>query len=196
MDLYISEFLFDSGATWARIVSAFAKFPGYAAIAVGIGLLIYGFIKKRDGDVVNGAYLISGVCLTALIVLILKESTDRMRFADLPSPEAYYRNMAFGMGGDSFPSGHTAMAACGFLFAPLLSAGKKRASLNAALCVWVAATALARITLGAHYFTDTAAAIIIALLIKLILGYFILNKGYLKSVEKCKSIFKKKRRPA
>ena len=31
-----------------------------------------------------------------------------------------------------------------------------------------------------------------ALLIKLILGYFILNKGYLKLVEKCKSIFKKK----
>lgn len=88
------------------------------------------------------------------------------------------------------------LAACGFLFAPLLSAGKKRATLNAVLCVWVTATALARITLGAHYFTDTAAAIIIALLIKLILGYFILNKGYLKSVEKCKSFFIKKRRPA
>ncbi len=194
MDLYISECLFDAEAVWAQLFSAVAKFPGYAAAVSGVYLLIVGAVKKRNGGFKTAVYLLSGVCLTVILTLILKEVTGRTRFADLNSAEEFYPGAAFGSGGDSFPSGHTAMAACGFLFSPLIRRRGARRAFNAAVSVWVALTAAARVVTGAHYFTDTVAAAALAVLIKAVSGYLILDDGYLKLINALKSKFASKRR--
>lgn len=185
MDLYLSQLLFEHEAAWAEIVSAVAKFPGYAALATGVVMLTLS-IKRRDDDGTGKAvYLISGVALTVIVVFVLKELTARRRFIELGSPEAYYENFGFGMGGDSFPSGHVAMAASGIFLVPAIKE-KYRKLFLAALIIWTLSAALARITLGAHYFTDTLVSCIIAFAISEILGYFILKKGYLNIINRFK----------
>ena len=78
--------------------------------------------------------------------------------------------MAEGVSSDefrSFPSGHTACAACAMLIGllPTLRKGKeKRTRLLFILgCLWAAAVAISRIWMGAHFLTDVTMAWLIAL---------------------------------
>ncbi len=78
--------------------------------------------------------------------------------------------MAEGVSSDefrSFPSGHTACAACAMLIGllPTLRKGKeKRTRLLFILgCLWAAAVAVSRIWMGAHFLTDVTMAWLIAL---------------------------------
>ena len=183
MDLYLSQLLFEHEAAWAEIVSAVAKFPGYAALATGVVMLTLS-IKRRDDDGTGKAvYLISGVALTVIVVFVLKELTARRRFIELGSPEAYYENFGFGMGGDSFPSGHAAMASLALLGYDFLKYFGLRGRAAALILgsAFVAAVSVSRVILGAHYISDVLAGIAITLIIKQISGYFILKKGSLNS---------------
>ena len=67
----------------------------------------------------------------------------------------------------SFPSGHTACAACAMLMILLPTLSKrlqKRTTLCFLLgCVWTLAVALSRICMGAHFLTDVAAASLVFL---------------------------------
>ncbi len=121
---------------------------------------------------------------TMLIINIVKVpwGRARMRLITLTGNESYFspwwkagselkkKLVADGVSSDefrSFPSGHTACAACAMLLAllPTLKKGaEKRIRLLFAVgCGWCAVTAFTRLHMGAHFLTDVTMAWLIAL---------------------------------
>lgn len=121
---------------------------------------------------------------TMLIINIVKVpwGRARMRLITLTGNESYFspwwkagselkkKLVADGVSSDefrSFPSGHTACAACAMLLSllPTLKKGaEKRIRLLFAVgCGWCAVTAFTRLHMGAHFLTDVTMAWLIAL---------------------------------
>lgn len=101
---------------------------------------------------------------TICIVFIMKMIWGRIRFRDLQDATSFcvwYRPCL--QGGTSFPSGHTStFAAC---LLPLLSVPQiKRKRMAAVLIsILIILMMISRIMMGAHYLSDTAAGMLIAL---------------------------------
>jgi membrane-associated phospholipid phosphatase len=173
------------------------KIPGYVGVIIGVlfilfvedyvnigwslifSLLIYTVITwnkdwKRYRNISSVIALLA-VVNPLLFIQITKLLCGRVRFRDL---EISYTNFTpwflppgISGGGDSFPSGHTAM---GWMFLPLLMAVKdrkikdpRRIIITVLVIGWGLFVGLSRIVVGAHYASDvlfsTGAATIITI---------------------------------
>ena len=139
--------------------------------------------------------VVVSVLLQELFVNVLKIIWDRPRMRDLVAPYSdfcpWYKPHASKVGGDSFPSGHTAKAAGACLYTLLCDVyerlkGKRMCFLFGGL-LWTIVIGVGRIVLGAHFASDVTAGAFFMLLAIIIARVFIdtilLKKNRRKSYE-------------
>lgn len=183
--------------TWvALLVSVFA------AVASGFGIVCYtrGASAKTILRFVLTLVLVSIGTMLLINIIKVPWGRARMRLISLTGNEAYFtpwwqagsalkdRLVADGVSSDefrSFPSGHTACAACAMLLSllPTLRKGKhpeKRIRLLFVFgSLWCAVTAFTRLCMGAHFLTDVTMAWLIALgMCTLSVYLFFFNKKF------------------
>ncbi|WP_081637672.1 phosphatase PAP2 family protein [Faecalicoccus pleomorphus] len=105
---------------------------------------------------------------TVLIVITLfKVLWGRIRFRDMQQASQFcVWYLPCHKGGFSFPSGHTSSFACSLLYllsTPLVQ--KHKLSLSIIVCTSIFLMMASRIVMGAHFLSDTAAGMMIALVI-------------------------------
>lgn len=155
------------------------------------GALIYGFVLmppncaasyfalrilcKKYGDRLKTVAIIAVLTILAeqLLINVLKFAWGRPRMRDLASPYTDFRPWYlpdwFG-GADSFPSGHSANAACVVIFTLLPDIFSKRKKVGCAACtaicyLWLVTVMIARIVAGAHFASDVTAGAAVTLCI-------------------------------
>lgn len=153
-----------------------------AAVLLLFAAALFIFMLLAAARLKNGAsqkMFFFGICgavmlvSTEAVIRILKAIWNRTRFDDMMAIGSFdnftpwYR--PFGNGGTSFPSGHTANAACILLLLVLCDLfpkmGKHRKLITALCWVYIAAMGFSRVVIGRHYVSDTlAGSAIIALL--------------------------------
>lgn len=165
--------------TWVAVLVAL-----FTASASAAGLLFYARGASAKTVVRFVLALVLAAIGTMLLINIIKVpwGRARMRLIALTGNDAYFspwwkagsalkkKLVADGVSSDefrSFPSGHTACAACAMLLAllPTLKKGaEKRIRLLYLIgCVWCAVTAFTRLNMGAHFLTDVSMAWLITL---------------------------------
>lgn len=144
------------------------------ALAVGAALVAYLYYVLKDRNAESFlAYkkemlvIVISVALIVVATAVIKEVIDRTRFNDILLQQGtftpWYKR---GTGGDSMPSGHTAMAVALFAVIPYL----KKINLfkgkdylyYPVIGVYSLLVALSRINMGMHFLSDTAVAMIVA----------------------------------
>jgi membrane-associated phospholipid phosphatase len=163
-DLALSAAVADPDGFFGRVVSLAGEWPGWLVVAASLLVLIAG--RRPDGRLHGYRPAAWSVILLALLnpLLVtqsLKFLWGRVRYVDLAAGHADFTPfyVPAGLGaGESFPSGHVAMA---FVWAPVpcfLLARHRRAL---AALAWIAGllyglgVAWGRICFGRHYLTDT-----------------------------------------
>ncbi len=148
-------------------------------IAFAIGALLAGYLfyvlkdKNKETFLSQKKEMLVIVISVALIVIataLLKEVIERTRFEDLLMQQGsftpWYKK---GTGGDSMPSGHTAMVVALFAVIPYLKKidlfKGKNYLYYPIICVFALCVALSRISMGKHFLSDTAVAMIVAFVI-------------------------------
>ena len=104
--------------------------------------------------------------ITLFVSFFLKAFWGRVRYRDVLAGNGAYSFFAipqFFTGHFSFPSGHSANAACFISVTYLVSDKKKLAVLRCILVVWLVLTAFSRLRLGAHYITDIVMGVAVGL---------------------------------
>ena len=166
------------------ILFYFFRYPGYswAAIAGAIGAVPFGIgaillAKKltkthRDTLVRAAVIVVVAVLLQEALVNIIKIIWARPRMRDLAAPYTgfvpWYLPRVSALGGDSFPSGHTARAAGSFF--PVLLCGvyeklkNKRRIFLLFGAFWTCMIGIGRIVLAAHFASDVTAGAFLMLL--------------------------------
>lgn len=167
--------------TWVALLAAL-----FASAASAAGLVYYarGASAKTVLRFVLTLVLVSIGTMLLINIVKVPWGRARMRLITQTGNEAYFtpwwqagsalkkRLVAEGVSSDefrSFPSGHTACAACAMLLAllPTLKKGKyteKRIRLLFLIgCAWCAVTAFTRLWMGAHFLTDVTMAWLITL---------------------------------
>jgi membrane-associated phospholipid phosphatase len=177
-DLAVSQAMVARGSAFGRLVLLFGELPGWLAVAFSVVVLILG--RRPDSRLrrfrsLGWAFLLLAAINPLLFTQAFKFLWGRVRFVDLGPALAGYTAfyLPAGVGaGESFPSGHTAMA---LVLAPLpfflVRRGHAMAG-AAALGVVLAVggtVACGRIVAGAHYLTDCLFAGGLAFLISAIL---------------------------
>lgn len=153
---------------YAIVASAFV-----GAIVFGAALLYT--IKGRKQEFSRykkwAVYYIITLAVIMIVVLILKLIWGRARYFDIAEGDAIFSpwyNLNR-VGGDSMPSGHTAMACCSFMVLPLTKINPKLKDfgfcIRAFSFLFVALTMIARISGGYHYLTDVTTSAIVAAII-------------------------------
>lgn len=165
--------------TWVALVVAL-----FTVLASGVGVIYYARAASAKTVLRFCLTLVMVSIGTMLLINIIKVpwGRARMRLIALTGNESYFspwwqagselkkKLVADGVSSDefrSFPSGHTACAACAMLLAllPTLKKGATRRIriLFAGGCLWCAVTAFTRLQMGAHFLTDVTMAWLIAL---------------------------------
>lgn len=173
-DLALSTAVVDAQSTFGRLVRLAGEWPGWLVVAASLLVLILG--RAPGGRLHAARPLAWPVILLALInpllvTQLLKQLWGRVRFvqlaADLSDFTPFYLPSGPGAG-ESFPSGHVAMA---FVWAPIPFFLQRRGHPVAAAVAWIvglaygSGVAWGRISLGAHYLTDGLFAAGVALLL-------------------------------
>jgi len=174
-----------SGSPW------YVSIPVCAAAEVVSFLLIRTILKKSFGDDCfsfergTDFYVFRKKCeitalncvLTLLIVSGLKVIWSRPRFRTLSSADEYFpfwmpRGIApfleSGSSVASFPSGHTANAACLYCLSLFPKSKKNRQIAKIILIIWIGFMAACRVFAGAHYASDVLCGMTITLLLHLL----------------------------
>lgn len=136
------------------------------------------------GCIMGSAFLV----MQQVITYVLKLVWGRMRFDDmiLSGKEELFTPwfQPFGPGGSSFPSGHTANAACILVLlflCDLFPQWARHKKLILIICwSYIAIMAYSRILIGRHFLTDTLASCVI---VGLLFSAFHNSKFYQKAVE-------------
>ncbi|NLW78281.1 MAG: phosphatase PAP2 family protein [Ruminococcaceae bacterium] len=146
---------------------------GWIWLAVGIALaalMVWGVLRAAPATREKLVFfaLAGSVMMAAnqVATYIIKAIWQRPRFDDMLATGSFDAFRAwyepFGPGGSSFPSGHTANAACILVLlvlCDLFPAWRRRRGWVLAFCwVFIAAMALARMWIGRHFLSDTLAA--------------------------------------
>ena len=128
---------------------------------------VLGVDDKGIGDFCNKCRVTALCCIITLFVsFFLKAFWGRVRYRDVLVGKGEYSFFAipqFFTGHFSFPSGHSANAACFMSVTYLVSDKKKLAVLRCILVVWLVLTAFSRLRLGAHYVTDIVTGVAVGL---------------------------------
>lgn len=162
----------------------FFKYPGYswAAIAGAVGAVPFGIVAillakrltktHRDTLVKAAVIVVVAVLLQEAFVNIIKIIWARPRMRDLSAPYTdfvpWYLPRVSALGGDSFPSGHTARAAGSFF--PVLLCGVYEKLKNKSWifllfgAFWTCMIGIGRIVLAAHFASDVTAGAFLMLL--------------------------------
>lgn len=180
MPFFVLNYLKISGA-W--IYGAALMLPNCAVSYMALRRLC-----KKYGSQLKVVAIIAVLTILAeqISVNVLKFAWGRPRMRDLISPysdfRAWYLPNWFG-GGDSFPSGHSANAACVVVLTLLPDVFSKRKKVCYAVCVavcylWLITVMIARIVAGAHFASDVTTGAAITLGIFYSLKYvFIIKRG-------------------
>lgn len=126
----------------------------------------------RDAFLRMALIVVIAVLLQELVVNGLKFVWDRPRMRDLVSPYsefcAWYKPRSSSLGGDSFPSGHTAKAAGACFYVLLCDVFEKlRGKRVYFICtglLWTILIGIGRIVLAAHFASDVTAGAFFMLL--------------------------------
>lgn len=125
------------------------------------------------------------------LIYVLKFAWGRPRMRDLVSPYVDFRPWYLPnwfSGADSFPSGHSANAACVMVFALLPDIFSKRKKIGYALCtmicsLWLIIVMVSRIVAGAHFASDVTTGASITLCIFYSLKSTFYKRMTIKSIE-------------
>jgi membrane-associated phospholipid phosphatase len=165
-DLRLSQAVANPHSLYGRIVSTFGEWPAWGVILGAMGLL--GCSRSPDSHLrpyrpLAWSLILMALLCPGLITQSLKLLWGRVRFVHLDRSLSNYRPFysPLGLGGgDSFPSGHVAMAFVPTPI-PLYYAIYQRKGLVMALVsalvliVYGLGVAWGRICYGRHYLTDT-----------------------------------------
>lgn len=166
---------------WVALVAA-----AFATLASGAAILYFsrGASAKTIVRFVLTLVLVSIGTMLLINIVKVPWGRARMRLIALTGNESYFtpwwhagselkdRLVAEGVSSDefrSFPSGHTACAACAMLLALLPTLKKSKGTekririLFSIGCAWCAVTAFSRLHMGAHFLTDVTMAWLITL---------------------------------
>lgn len=145
----------------------------FGALVFGGLLLLSIKMRKQEYDRYKKwaiFYLIT-IAVVMIVTIIMKVIWGRARFLDVANSGAIFTNWydIVRVGGDSMPSGHTAMACCLFMAIPLAKINPKwkDSAYWIRLCcgAFVAFTMIARVCGGYHYVSDIAISAIVCFVI-------------------------------
>ncbi len=195
VDKILSCFIYCVGALFAGtlmfedMVEVFLDgiFKYLVALAVGallIGYLFYTLkdVEKEKIEIYKKEYmsLLIAVAIIVIFTFAIKEVIDRTRFADVLVRKGSFTNWyEIGTGGDSMPSGHTAMACALFAMIPYfkkldLFKGKNYLYYPV-IGLYTLLVALSRISFGMHYLSDVAVAGIMAFVVSKVVTWIVLG---------------------
>lgn len=177
-DLSLSVAVVDRSAAFGKLVALVGELPAWIILVLSVAVLLGG--RKEDSRWCHLRSLAWGNLILAvinplLVTQSLKFLWGRIRFVDLGSALSGYTPFYWPAGpgsGESFPSGHTAMA---FILAPLPFFLMRRCGRGAALAGLLVAllygvpVAAGRVLAGAHFLTDCLFAAGVAFLTAAIL---------------------------
>lgn len=157
---------------------------GVLGTVIGIGALFMAkkLLSLHREELIRVALIVVvSVLLQELFVNVFKIIWDRPRMRDLVAPYSdycpWYKLHASKVGGDSFPSGHTAKAAGAFLYMLLCDVFEsfkgKRIYFFVGGLLWTIVIGVGRIVLGAHFASDVTAGAFFMLLAIIIARVFI-----------------------
>jgi len=155
----------DSRATYIYFRSATYFANVYIILGIAGVMTLIALIKKKR----IGAYLAATLFITAGTNQLLKLLFSRPRPLDIELVVAH---------GYSFPSGHTMMSTAfyGFLMYMIANSNlstKAKWVINSIFLFILLNTAISRVYLGVHFFTDVIASILISSCILLVITYII-----------------------
>ena len=142
--------------------------------------------------------ILTAIVLTSIFIFVftyvLKMVFNRARYEDVVNGNAVFTAWyQKGVEGESFPSGHTSLAACLIVLVPLTNFVKKlnqNANLmNIGVFLYVVIIMLSRIVMGKHYLTDTAISALIAFMVAYILQFAFFGKDISNISIKEKGLF-------
>jgi membrane-associated phospholipid phosphatase len=161
-DLEVSKALLNRSSAFAQIVSSFGEWPAWAVVLSLVGILW--FRRKETSSWRHPALCLSVLLQAFLHPLLISQGFKylwgRVRFIQLTDGFAGYTPFYIPAGpgaGESFPSGHVAMA---LSLAPipfyLMKIGNKKAAFWSLLAIigYGGLVGFGRIQAGAHYLTD------------------------------------------
>lgn len=162
-DLALSGAVADPDLLLARVVRDYGETPAWVLTAGALVFLVGCRCERR-------AHLVAPARATVLLALLhpllltqaLKYLWGRVRPRDLASA-AEFTSWWWPAGpgaGDSFPSGHVAMASVTLVLA-LWLARRRRWALAAVPAAYVLLVAVGRVLAGAHYLTDVLASVVV-----------------------------------
>lgn len=180
-DLFFSELAYAPGSGFGAFFTAVGECPAlFPAVYAAVYAVLLLF-RRRNTDkdrrkkaVTFFVYMLFAVAVTAAVVMIFKHLWGRVRFSDLDADKAgftpWYLPRGF-TGAESFPSGHAAMSALSFFVSDGIEyfTGKRYRFADVLCSAFVVMVCAARLTEGAHYVSDLAAGVFIALTARSIL---------------------------
>lgn len=154
-------------STFSKLLFCVSAGAGFALIGIAISLKL----SSENAENLRKWCFTALVCVGAVvaITLIIKFVWGRTRYADIINNNGTYTSWYQPQGrtgNTSFPSGHTALAACGFLSVPLFRClphlKKYTACAFAGAFAYTAVIAVLRIVGGFHFLSDVTVSVIIA----------------------------------
>ena len=171
--MFFSELAYAPGSGFGAFFTAVGECPAlFPAVYAAVYAVLLLF-RRRNTDTFF-VYMLFAVAVTAAVVMILKHLWGRVRFSDLDADKAgftpWYLPRGF-TGAESFPSGHAAMSALSFFVSDGIEyfTGKRYRFADVLCSAFVVMVCAARLTEGAHYVSDLAAGVFIALTARSIL---------------------------
>ncbi len=131
-----------------------------------------GYFQRGEADpglerLCENCRIAATACLITLFcAFFVKALWGRVRYRDVLAGNGAFSFFAvphFFSGHFSFPSGHTANAACFMAVSYFVKNKKMQRFLRILLAVWLAAVGLSRVRLGAHFLTDVIGGAIVGL---------------------------------
>jgi len=170
----ISLFVQKHHSDWADklmlSISFFGKLPYSLLMVIIVAAIFYLYKFKRE------AYFIISILLSGLIIFGLKSIIDR------PRPTSFYVRLVEINRSKSFPSGHVMSYILFFGFMIILMKSLKnipaltRRIITYVSIFYITTIAFSRIYLGAHWFSDTLAGLILGLICLFPICYFYFKK--------------------
>lgn len=138
-----------------RFSKALSNSEEFLAVAVPVGIAVYGLIDRESGALRNAATIGSSVIGSLIITQGMKYAIKRPRpYVAHPDRITAYDHS----GSSSFPSSHTSTA---FALATSLSLEYPKWYVIAPSFLWASGVAYSRMNLGMHYPTDVLAGMLI-----------------------------------
>lgn len=154
-------------STFSKLLFCVSSGAGFTLIGIAISLKL----TPENAENLRKWCFTALVCVGVVVVitLLIKYVWGRTRYADIINNNgtftSWYQPQGH-TGNTSFPSGHTALAACGFLAVPLFRClphlKKYTACTFAGAFAYTAVIAVLRIVGGFHFLSDVTVSVIIA----------------------------------